>query len=1215
MKTVLTNITLICFIVSSLLGNVPQVRADEFHLPVPGVMVHLSPDYNPPILKGIRVHADNPFQFEFILDKGDSELSQNQLKDQSTKLIKYFLASLTVPEKDLWVNLSPYEKDRIIPNNFGLTEMGRDLLGEDYLLKQITASLIYPEDQVGKKFWNRIYEESAKRYGTTNIPVNTFNKVWIVPEKAVVYENASLGTAYVVESRLKVMLEEDYLSLKKHEGIQSHQNQFIIQGLDPRQKYSGMTDVNKLGSQIVREIVLPELTKEVNEDKNFVRLRQVYNSLILATWYKKKIKDSILTLIYADKNKIVGVNINDPHEKQKIYLRYLKAFKKGVYNYVKDDINPLTQEIIPRKYFSGGVVLNLGASSMNAERVVQFFNDKTVHPAMLALIKRTILTGLLIASVSINVSFMRTPTKHLPVQKLVLAGQISSGIKNLTNSVNTKVGLSDFIEKLNEGKVTREDILFLLQEDEKESFEGSVLVDNAKILTKYLYKFSDLILNDYEVLSKVIKRVVFYKVNADQDTSNQSADLLKTLLKYVGPSIDTNIVLADIQKDVVAAEKAKSAAELEEAVKNAGNIVMVQENDLDNFLMGQSSNQKDLWSPEEIKDFKQWLGPLLEEHKDEIKQLFSDSNGQPIKKIKLTEIIKKVLPNLVIENFGKSLDISERKWVVDKKGTKEKKIINRFTLAEYIVDYKKKTPIDWQGIEERGTFAISAAGLMLLGLLSMALFGHDSKEVQIDFDRLKRMESIKGRPQRLRDIHPEEFTSNERILRQFDQLRLINEGFNEAWENGSVLNKDEIKVRDNWLNQAEIELLNTANLNHLKMTKSDEYSITRLQELVPKIESRLWQVNEQLPTNDQNSVSKVNRQMLRISRSIAGYQQEWINSSDRWLDLKRIDLWAADAQVKSDETSLLIKELRKLKSFGIYIKNLEKLQKALDNLWQPIDNDRIDRQLNKRKIKNKYKTPPIDETALREERRQQMINAKELVNRVLINVPFKEQKLFRTETQKLSHELEILIVEIQEMPIYKMSLKSREAMLDSYETSYRDLRIKAARMAEIAQNKGKAFVQIYNDQLLLDLIKAYNLIVKTRIDSRKSKARLTWERSKARIVSMKNIPKTIGNSVHEFKEAIEILGNSKAMDDRIFNHWNKAMASPTNGGIDLSAANMNLGIRARTLDGIKFHLNPAMLKRLINAPGFTPNVINVKPLNSLTQFLGISESQDLTKDS
>ena len=96
------------------------------------------------------------------------------------------------------------------------------------------------------------------------------------------------------------------------------------------------------------------MTKEVNEDKNFAQLRQVYNSLILATWYKKKIKDSILEQVYADKNKVAGVNIDDPQEKEKIYQRYLQAFKKGVYNYIKEEIDPLTQETIPRKYFSGG---------------------------------------------------------------------------------------------------------------------------------------------------------------------------------------------------------------------------------------------------------------------------------------------------------------------------------------------------------------------------------------------------------------------------------------------------------------------------------------------------------------------------------------------------------------------------------------------------------------------------------------------------------------------------------------------------------------------------------------------------------------------------------------------------------------------------------------------------------------------------------------------
>ena len=338
MKTPVSILIVGCFLLTSLVG--PMAQADDFRLPAPGVQVNLSPSFNPMILKGIKVHPDNPFRFDFILDKGDSRASNNALKDETSKLIKYFLASLTIPEKDLWVNLSPYEKDRIIPPTFGLTEMGRDLLAEDYMLKQIAASLIYPENAIGRKFWKLIYEEAAKKFGTTDIPMNTFNKVWIVPQRAVVYENAKEGTAYVVESSLKVMLEQDYLSLEKHGGIQSHTTQ--------------TTRVNQLGSQIVHEIIIPQLTKEVNEDKNFSRLRQVYNSLILATWYKKKIKDSILTQVYANRNKVAGVNIEDPKEKQRIYQRYLQAFKRGVFNYIKEEDDPISQEKKPRKYFSGG---------------------------------------------------------------------------------------------------------------------------------------------------------------------------------------------------------------------------------------------------------------------------------------------------------------------------------------------------------------------------------------------------------------------------------------------------------------------------------------------------------------------------------------------------------------------------------------------------------------------------------------------------------------------------------------------------------------------------------------------------------------------------------------------------------------------------------------------------------------------------------------------
>jgi hypothetical protein len=94
-------------------------------LPAPGEMVGLSSSYQPSVLQGVKVYSADPFRFDFLLDPGDGTLTGDKLKEESSKLIKYFLAALTIPEKDLWVNLSPFEKDRIIPDDFGLTEIDR----------------------------------------------------------------------------------------------------------------------------------------------------------------------------------------------------------------------------------------------------------------------------------------------------------------------------------------------------------------------------------------------------------------------------------------------------------------------------------------------------------------------------------------------------------------------------------------------------------------------------------------------------------------------------------------------------------------------------------------------------------------------------------------------------------------------------------------------------------------------------------------------------------------------------------------------------------------------------------------------------------------------------------------------------------------------------------------------------------------------------------
>lgn len=336
--------TMVVIFLSQLLLTPYAAAAGLDFLPAVGQRLAVSPAFSPVLLTGVKLYKDDPLRFDFIINPGNENLSDQKMREQTSKLIKYFLCSLTVPEQDLWVNLSPYEKDRIIPDKFGVTEMGRDLLAQDYILKQISASIIYPENALGKKFWDRVRQKSKESYGADDIPMNSLNKVWIVPQKAVVLEHGDVGV--VSETRLKVMLEEDYQALGSQRAT----------GPDARAPATAQNTNTKTSvTPIIREILIPELEKEVNEGKNFAPLRQIFNSMVLAAWMKRVLRNTVYNKIYIGQNKVDGVDVDDKLVREKIYQQYLEAFKKGVYNYIKEERDPATDEMVPRKYFSGGM--------------------------------------------------------------------------------------------------------------------------------------------------------------------------------------------------------------------------------------------------------------------------------------------------------------------------------------------------------------------------------------------------------------------------------------------------------------------------------------------------------------------------------------------------------------------------------------------------------------------------------------------------------------------------------------------------------------------------------------------------------------------------------------------------------------------------------------------------------------------------------------------
>ena len=320
-----------------------------------------------PVIKGLRIDPEDPLRINFIIDTGTQGTVS---KDEAAKLINYFLAGLTIPAQDLWVNLSPYEHNRIVEPSAGATDLGKDMLRLDYVLKQMAASLTYPETELGKKYWQAINSELSPTPSLTKRgSEQSFNKVWIVPQTGKIYENKDV--AVIVEAKMKAMVEADYLAAQN-----SQNSKFQI----PNPKSSN-DNVSALKVHI-----LPVINKEVNEGKNFAQLRQVYNSLVLATWFKKKFEQSFYRH-YINQKQIAGIETSDKTAKDKIWAQYVEAFKKGAYNYVKKETvgarhaSPVMTgtKITRRAYFSGGiddatlpaVVEGAAASAENVDAVAK----------------------------------------------------------------------------------------------------------------------------------------------------------------------------------------------------------------------------------------------------------------------------------------------------------------------------------------------------------------------------------------------------------------------------------------------------------------------------------------------------------------------------------------------------------------------------------------------------------------------------------------------------------------------------------------------------------------------------------------------------------------------------------------------------------------------------------------------------------------------------
>ena len=300
--------------------------------------------------------------FRLRLDKGSlKNTSPQELEDSSKTLFNYFLIGLSLPNDSFWVNLRPDSPDNIIDDSLARTDMGKIMLETDLQLKKDTAQFTSPQTPEGKVYWDKLYQKAEELYGTTNITIPTLTRPWIVPGEIIIGEtqdsvNTERGrSAYVYKATLKVMLEEDYLTSRGGSRTAPTPDQYTFS--DPRLK-----ELNEYSTQLIKELIIPKLTQEVNSSQRYAKLRQVYYSLILAQWFKARFRsqrtekaNNYLSLI--DSGNLANLTSARPYDKLAYFKQYQDSFAQGEYNLQEPRYTPSGQTI--RSYFSGGEKFNI----------------------------------------------------------------------------------------------------------------------------------------------------------------------------------------------------------------------------------------------------------------------------------------------------------------------------------------------------------------------------------------------------------------------------------------------------------------------------------------------------------------------------------------------------------------------------------------------------------------------------------------------------------------------------------------------------------------------------------------------------------------------------------------------------------------------------------------------------------------------------------------
>jgi hypothetical protein len=282
------------------------------------------------------ISGSEHLSFSFEAQKAQDPGLAIEAQESAKKNLEYFFIGLALSEQKFWVNLNPKSPEVMIDPALKRTDLGRVILAADLRLKKDVAGLTNPKiSPAGREYWDRLYAKAEELGLENNIPVA--NRVWIIPEEAEVSEQGQQVT--ILDSPLRVCLESEYAP--QPVNLSAKQKELAV--------YSG---------QLMRELILPELNRKVNESPAYADLRAAYRALVLAKWYKDKFSRSPGSLVdSAFFSAVEDSDLESGYEPSQIYQEYLASLQNGEYKFSDSNYGRLDfyLQVITRDYFCGGV--------------------------------------------------------------------------------------------------------------------------------------------------------------------------------------------------------------------------------------------------------------------------------------------------------------------------------------------------------------------------------------------------------------------------------------------------------------------------------------------------------------------------------------------------------------------------------------------------------------------------------------------------------------------------------------------------------------------------------------------------------------------------------------------------------------------------------------------------------------------------------------------